>query len=275
MENSPAKSTDGIYDHPLKFTASEINVGRDAMQKVIQSGGGPVEARDTFVNAAKITRVEMVSANSIYNILNNNACYNQQILFDPDGKFNLDLSGKQLRQYYLDYRANPGYLLANPNDTSSWVDLSKTNPNTECRKEYVLIYRNHADDYVCVTEYTAEMWQRHVMGNTTYKETQIMPDELSAMQMNQDRIAEKISGINLKIKKVHDNYNIQRDNMKKKHDFLFIKMEEKQKNEEKVILNEFNNDRISKENFSSQITDIREKYSAADKTMIKEKFQTL
>ena len=149
LEDSPAKHTDTIYDHPLKFTASKINAGRAALAQVIENGGGPEEARDAFANAAKITHAEMITANALFNVLNGNAYYNQQILFESDGQFNLDLSGEQLRKYYLDYRTNPGYLSANPNDTTSWEDLSETNPNTQCRDEYILIYRNHADDYVC------------------------------------------------------------------------------------------------------------------------------
>ena len=275
LENSPAKETDSIYDHPLKFTASKINAGRDALQIVLQNGGGPKEARDAFVDAAKISKAEMISANAIFNILSNNAYYNQQILFDTDGQFNLDLSGEQLQKYYQDYRTNPGYLLANPNDKQSWDDLSKTSPNTECRKEYVLIYRNHADDYVCVTERTAEMWQRHGMGTTVNLELSIIPDDVTRIQMNQDRIAEKVSGINLKIQKIHDTYEIQVNDMEKKYDMMFVKTDEKQKDEEKLVLNKLNNGEISKENFSHQITDIREKYDAVENDMIKEKFQTL
>ncbi|BDQ31200.1 hypothetical protein [Nitrosopumilus zosterae] len=275
LEDSPAKHTDTIYDHPLKFTASKINAGRAALAQVIQNGGGPEEARDAFVNAAQITRVEMVAANALFNVLNGNAYYNQQILFESDGQFNLDLSGEQLRKYYLDYRTNPGYLLANPKDTTSWEDLSETNPDTVCRDEYILIYRNHADDYVCVTEYTAEMWQRHGMGNPVHKETSSIPDELTKIKLNHDRIAEKVSAINLKIQKIHDNHEIQIQNMEKKYDHMFVQMEQEQKDEEKLVLNKLNSDEIDAENFSVQITDIREKYKAVEKNMIKEKFQTL
>jgi len=119
LENSPAKDTDSIYDHPLKFTASKIGAGRVALQTVLEHGGTPEEARDAFVSTAKITRAEMLSANSIYNILNNNAYYNQQILFNTDGNFDLTLSGKELRKYYQDYRTNPSYLKANPFDKLS------------------------------------------------------------------------------------------------------------------------------------------------------------
>ena len=275
LENSPAKFTDTIYDHPLKFTASKIDAGRAALYKVVENGGGPEEARDAFVNAAQITKSEMISANALYNVLTGSAYYNQQILFDSDGQFNLDLFGDKLHKYYLDYRTNPGYLLANPKDTSSWNELSETNPDTQCRDGYVLIYRDYAEDYVCVTEYTAEMWQRHGMGSPINKKIQIIPDELTRIQMNQDRISEKVFGINLKIQKIHEDYEVQIDEMEKKHDFLFVELDEKQKEEEKVILYKLNTDEISVDNFSTQIIDIREKYSAVEKNMIKEKFQIL
>lgn len=275
LEDNPAKFTDTIYDHPLKFTASKINAGRAALSAVVENGGGPEEARNAFVNAAKITHAEMVSANALYNVLMGNAYYNQQILFDADGQFNLNLFGEKLHKYYLDYRTNPGYLLANPKDTTSWEDLSETNPNTKCRDEYVLIYRNHAEDYVCVTEYTAEMWQRHNMGSPVNTEIQTVPDELTRIQLNQDRIAEKVLGINVKIQKIHEAFEIQVDKMEKKYDLMFVDLGEKQKEEEKTAINKLNNNQLSTENFSTQITDIREKYAAVEKTMIKEKFRTL
>ena len=133
LENSPANSTSTIYDHPLKFTASKINAGRDALHKVLLEGGGPEEARTAFVNAAKITREEMAYANSLYNVLQNNAYYNQQILFSSSGTFEDSISGKELRKYYQDYRTNPGYLQANPFDKLSWIDLGKNTLDTECR----------------------------------------------------------------------------------------------------------------------------------------------
>ena len=42
-------------NHPLKFTASKISAGRIALQTILERGGTPEEARDAFVNAAKIT----------------------------------------------------------------------------------------------------------------------------------------------------------------------------------------------------------------------------
>ncbi len=275
LEGDPAQFSNSIYDNPLKFTASKVKAGHSAMKKVLQNGGGPIEARDAFADAAKITRVEMVSVNALYNILKGDAYYNQQVLFDEDGKFNLGISGEQLRQYYLDYRTNPGYLASNPNDTSSWEELSESDSETECRDNYILIYRHQAKDYVCVTEYTAEIWIKYEMGSPVRKEIQVIPDELTEIRLNQDRIAKKISGFDLKIKKIHDNYDLQREDIEKKYALIFIEMKGKQHGEEKILSDKINRGEISRESFTTQMTNVRENYSAVEKTSIKEKFRIL
>ena len=77
-------------------------------------------------------RIELIEANSQFNIRHNLAYYNQQILFDREGKFiDSPITGEQLRKYYEDYKTNPEYLKANPDDTLSWDDISKTNQSTE------------------------------------------------------------------------------------------------------------------------------------------------
>ncbi|MGY5148389.1 MAG: hypothetical protein ACW9W4_10365 [Candidatus Nitrosopumilus sp. bin_7KS] len=276
LENSPAKDTDTIYDHPLKFTASKINAGRDALHKSILEGKGPEEARDAFVNAAKMTREEMLAANSIYNVLSGNAYYNQQILFSSDGNFEDSVSGEQLRKYYQDYRTNPAYLKANPFDKVSWEDLGKNNPNTECRQGQVLVYRTHADDYVCTSEYTAEMWVRHNMGNVvtdTFLETK---DPVDVKKFQQDRIFEKIKNLNSKIKFMQKHYDEKLLDMKIKYDSLFANIKLEQNDEEKAIIEKFNNNGgMSKETFSQQITDIREKYMQLRNTLESEKEHVL
>ena len=272
LENNPAKDTASIYDHPLKFTASKINAGRDALHKVLLQGGGPEAARDAFVNAAKITRAEMISANSLFNIIHNNAYYNQQILFDSDGNFNLELSGEQLRKYYQDYRTNPEYLQANPFDKISWTDLGKNNPNTECRQEHVLVYRTTADDYVCTTEYTAEMWKRYNMGilvTDTFLESK---DPKDVQKFQQDRIFEKIKNLNSKIQSLQEHYEKKLKDMKIKYNSLFLIMNLDKNAEEKKVLGKLiGHNSISKEEFSHQIINIREKYAQLEQNVLDEK----
>jgi hypothetical protein len=276
LENSSAKDTDTIYDHPLKFTASKINAGRDALHKAVLEGKGPEDARDAFVNAAKMTREEMLAANSIYNVLSGNAYYNQQILFNSDGTFDDTISGEELRKYYEDYRTNPGYLQANPFDKISWDDLGKNDPNTECRQEHVLVYRTHADDYVCTTEYTAEMWVRHNMGNVvtdTFLETK---DPVDVKKFQQDRIYKKVENLNSKINIMQKYYEENLSETKVKYESLFVKIKSEQNDEEKIVIEKFNkNDSMSKKAFSHEITNIREKYAQLEENIVDEKLRVL
>ena len=276
LANDPANATSTIHDHPLKFTASKINAGRVALDKVLQDGGGPEEARTAFVNAAKITRAEMISTNSLYNVIHNNAYYNQQILFDSNGQFDLILSGEKLRKYYQDYRTNPSYLQSNPLDKTSWEDLGKNSPATECRLGYVLVYRHHASDYVCTTQYTAEMWVRHNMGNVVnskFLETNT-PDNIE--QLQQDRTFEKVKNINSKINSIQKHYEKNISDKKIDYASLFSNMDEKKNQEEKKLLEKFHeSNSMSKENLSHGISDIREKYKQLKESVTSEKSRVL
>ena len=276
LENSPANSTSTIYDHPLKFTASKINAGRDALHKVLLEGGGPEEARTAFVNAAKITREEMAYANSLYNVLQNNAYYNQQILFSSSGTFEDSISGKELRKYYQDYRTNPGYLQANPFDKLSWTDLGKNTPDTECREEHVLVYRTNADDYVCTTEQTAEMWVHHNMGNLvneTFLESQ---DPVNIKQFKKDRVFKKVDNLNSEIDVLQRHYEKKLSDMKIKYDSLFVNLKFEQNGEEKKLITKFNsNDKMSKKTFTANILDIQGKYMQLESNIADEKSRIL
>ena len=274
LENSPAKDTDSIYDHPLKFTASKISAGRVALQHVLIHGGSPEEARDAFVDAAKITRAEMLSANSIYNILNNNAYYNQQILFSNNGNFDLTLSGEELRKYYQDYRTNPEYLKANPFDKLSWEDLGKNNPGTECRVGFVLVYRINVDDYVCTTEYTAEMWVRYQMG-TVVDETFSEIKSIDIEKLQKDRVLKKVHNLNSRINTMQEHHEKKLVETKQDYETLFIKTNEKSILEEKQAIAKYAKSNSKKIILSKEITDIREKYAALNDEMMDEKSRIL
>ena len=274
LKNNPANSTDTIYDHPLKFTASKINAGREAMEQVVKAGGGPEEARDAFVEAAKITRAEMLSANILFNVLNNNAYYNQQILFESDGNFNLDISGEQLRKYYQDYRTNPGYLKANPFDKISWEDLGKNSPATECRPGYTLVYRTHAEDYVCTTEYTAEMWIRHKMG-TIVDEKFSEAKAVDVKKLEQDRINEKVNSLNSRIQTMQEHYEKKMSETKQKYEALYAETAEEKNNEEKNAIAKFGNAESKRKILSKEVTDIREKYSQLEQSITDDKLRIL
>lgn len=253
LENHPAKDTDSIYDHPLKFTASKIDAGREALQKVLLDGGSPEQARDAFVKAAKITRAEMLSANALYNVLNNNAYYNQQVLFESDGRFNYEISGEELRKYYQDFRTNPEYLEANPFDSVSWEDLSKTNPGTECRSGYALVYRIHASDYVCTTNYTAEMWINRGMGKLV-TENFVEKEPIDVEKLDFDRITKKVENLNSRIQNMQEHYEKKIHATKLEYKSIFTEISNEQKQAEKLALQKFNNSQIKQKQLSQEIS---------------------
>lgn len=165
VENSQIQN---VFWDQFEFHQMKVNAGKEALKKVISNGGSLSEARQAYLSAAETKRIELIEANSIFNVNHNLAYYNQQILFNKEGQFiDTPITGEQLRKYYEDYRINPAYLQANPNDKLSWEDLGKTTVDTECRKDSTVIYRFHANDYVCVSMSTAEMWIRHGMGEIT------------------------------------------------------------------------------------------------------------
>lgn len=276
LEDSSVKDTDSIYDHPLKFTASKINAGRDALHKVLLEDGGPEEARDAFVNAAKITREEMFAVNSLFNVINNNAYYNQQILFGPDGSFEDAVSGDQLRKYYQDYRTNPEYLQVNPFDRIAWSDLSKGNPDEKCRQDLVLVYRTQSNDYVCTTENTAEMWARHEMGNVVTNTLLESKDPIDVKKFQQDRIFEKIKNLNLKIQSIKKYDEMKMSETESKYEYIFNDMKiEQALEEEKTIMAYSKSKSMSDKALSQQITDIRERYEHMFETVTEEKLQIM
>lgn len=275
VDTIQANSTKAVFWDHYDFTQAKVQAGRDAFSQTINRGGDFQEAYAAYLKAAEIKKIEMIQVNSMFNVMHGLAYYNQQILFNPDGQFDLGLSGDQLRKYYEDFRTNPQYLLANPDDDASRKSLGMSNSSTECRVGYVLVHRYNEDDYVCVTEQTAEMWQRHKMGIAIDRNIQATPDVISIQQMNHDRVQEKMTSVNSKIQRMYDTNETKKDEMDKKHDLMVMNMEVQQKDEEKKVLAKLTNDKISAKNFSEQMEDIRSKYNELEKTMIKEKFQIL
>ena len=133
-----------VFWDQFEFHQIKVDAGREALKIVLANGGSLSEARQAFHKAAETKRIELIEANSIFNVNHNLAYYNQQILFNTQGQFvETPITGEQLRKYYEDYRINPAYLQANPDDITSWDDLGKTTPDTECRKGSVVVYRFH------------------------------------------------------------------------------------------------------------------------------------
>ena len=165
VDTVPNQQVKEVFWDQFEFKEQKVKAGRAALKEVISNGGSLEQARQAYLAAAETKRIELIEANSQFNVRHNLAYYNQQVLFDKEGQIvDSPVTGEQLRKYYEDFRTNPAYLKANPNDVKSWDDLGRTNENTECREGYIVVHRFHAQDYVCVTVNTAEMWIRHGMG---------------------------------------------------------------------------------------------------------------
>ena len=274
LANDPAGSTDTIYDHHLKFTASKVNAGRDAFYKVISNGGGPEEARDAFVEAAKISRVEMLSANILFNVLREKAYYNQQILFESDGQFDYETSGIELRKYYEDYRTNPQYLQANPFDKISWEELGQNNPATECREGHTLVHRHHTNDYVCTTRHTAEMWIRHNMGTVVGEDFSNTP-VIDIEKLDRDRTIQKVDSLNQKIQSIQARFEQKISETILEYESLIQDTMSEKVLEEKEVIGRLDNGELEGDVASQMITDIREDYFILEKHYLDEKSRTL
>ena len=157
-----------VFWDQFEFKEQKVKAGRDAFKQVLDDGGSRRNALQAYLVAAETKRIELIEANSQFNVQHNLAYYNQQILFDRQGQFaDSPVTGEQLRKYYEDFRTNPAYLDANPDDVTSWESMRRTNQDTECREGQIVVHRFHANDYVCVTIETAEMWIKHGMGEIT------------------------------------------------------------------------------------------------------------
>lgn len=170
-------SVQGVFWDQFEFKELRVNAGKEALKKVIADGGTLAAARQAYNKAAETKRIELIELNSQFNVKHNLAYYKQQLLFDTQGKFvNTPETQNNLHKYYTDYRADPAYLAANPDDKLAYDELGKTNPDTQCRSGYIVIQRLHANDYACVTESTAEMWVRLGMGQILGKQSALDQD---------------------------------------------------------------------------------------------------
>lgn len=155
----------GVFWDQFDFQEKKAKAGKDALKKVIANGGTLKEARQAYLKAAETKYIELIAANSKFNVKHNLAIYSQQALFNPQGQFiETPTTGEELRKYFEDYRTNPEYLKTNPKDSLSWDKMVRATPHDECRKDYIMIYRFQSSDNVCVSEATAEMWKRYGMG---------------------------------------------------------------------------------------------------------------
>lgn len=163
VDDKPAP-IQGVFWDQFEFKEMKVKAGRTALKEVIANGGNLAEAREAYHTAAETKRIELIEMNAQFNVNHNLAYYKEQLLFNSTGQVTLNpFTQSQLGAYYSDYRSDPQYLLANPRDKHA-AESMKTTPETKCRDGYIVVHRLPSDDYTCVTEQTAEMWERHGIG---------------------------------------------------------------------------------------------------------------
>ncbi|MFB5615836.1 MAG: hypothetical protein ACE5RS_01670, partial [Nitrosopumilus sp.] len=151
-----------IFWDQFEFHENKVNAGRAAYDEILSNKGTMGEARQAYLKAAETKYIELIAENSKINVKHNRAIYQQQLLFTPQGQFiETPTTGEELRKFFEDYRTNPEYLKANPDDSLSWDKMVRQIPTDECREGLVLIYRYQSSDNVCVSETTAQMWERY------------------------------------------------------------------------------------------------------------------
>ncbi len=163
VEDKPT-AIQGVFWDQFEFKEMKVNAGRAALKEVIANGGSLSEAREAYHTAAETKRIELIEMNAQFNVNHNLAYYKEQLLFNSTGQITLNsFTQSQLANYYTDYRSDPQYLLRNPSDKYA-VESLETSPNTKCRDGYIVVHRLQSDDYTCVTESTAQMWERYGIG---------------------------------------------------------------------------------------------------------------
>ena len=175
----------GVFWDQFEFKEQKVKAGREALKQVLLNGGSLQDARDAYHQAAKTKKIELIEMNAQFNVKHNLAYYKQQQLFNSTGQFHPSPAAETtIAEYYTDYRLDPTYLLANPEDEYSAKHGSNASPDMQCRPDYVVVHRTNQNDYVCIRDSTAEIWERHEMGTIVDKdeENEILIDENSMVQ---------------------------------------------------------------------------------------------
>jgi len=174
----------GVFWDQFEFKEQKVKSGREALKQVLLDGGSLQEARKAYHKAAETKKIELIEMNAQFNVKHNLAYYNQQQIFNSTGQFHPSPAAEaSIAEYYTDYRLDPTYLLANPGDEYSAKYGSNASPDMQCRPDYVVIHRTIQNDYVCIRESTAEIWERHEMGTIVDKDQEdVEIDENSMIQ---------------------------------------------------------------------------------------------
>lgn len=281
VSDKPSEVQEVFWDQ-FEFKEMKVNAGRAALKKVIAEGGSLSDARNAYLKAAETKRIELIEANAQFNVKHNLAYYSQQLLFDIQGQFvnTTDTRGK-LNQFYTDYRADPQYLAANPNDVISYESLGETKSDTQCRDGYVVVHRFHANDYACITEATAQMWVQRGMGEIPDTKLLAHPDgklfgtpQYIQEAIDYREIGTMIYKINEQFQSISDGIEFQKYELVKKYNRMYD-IEEKEARDAETDMIKKHASSMSKEEISELISAIRSKYKDSMEDILDDKKEAI
>jgi hypothetical protein len=273
VDDKPSE-VQGVFWDQFEFKEMKVNAGRDALKKVIANGGTMKEARDAYIKAAETKRIELIEANTQFNIKHNLAYYKEQLLFDIQGEFiNSTASLEKLSEFNSDYRNNPKYLAANPQDEFAREALQSA-LDSQCREGYELIHRFQQNDNVCVTEFSAQKWIRYGIGERPGIAEIINNAELE----NQDSITVegKIEIINQQIREFDEDYQMKQNEIIKLYDIQYENVDIEAKRAEREMVAEYSADKtLTAKEISDKILFIRNQIGAEKDKVLEEKLKAL
>jgi len=203
----------GVFWDSFEFKEMKVKAGKDALIEVMKNGGTLKEAREAYLKAAETKRIELVEQNNQFNVKHHLAYYQEQVLFDTGGKFiRTSEAREKLKAMFSDYRENAGYLEANPDENISQYSSLKTNPDTQCREGFTVVYRVQVEDYACLSESIANKWEKYGIV--------VFPGDENKIQDNNKvlEIENKINVINNQIRGLSYDYENKQVDLKKKYD---------------------------------------------------------
>jgi len=264
----------GVFWDQFEFKEMKVNAGRDALKQVIANGGTMREARDAYIKAAETKRIELIEANTQFNIKHNLAYYKEQLLFDRQGEFILTTeSEEKLSEFNSDYRNNPKYLAANPQDEFATKALQSA-LDSQCREGYELVHRFQQNDNVCVTEFSAQQWIRYGIGERPGIAEII--NDAGLENHNSITVEGKIEIINQQIREFDEDYQIKQNDIIKLYDIKYQNVDIEAKRAEREMIAEYSaNKTLTEKEISDKILLIRNQIGAEKDKVLEEKLQAL
>lgn len=145
----------------------------------------------------------------------------------------------------------------------------KTNPGTECKEGYHVVYHIETSEYQCVSELTAqEMIENNTAENHTLIDYIASKDKL---KVHEDIIYK----INQEILEITYEYDLKKKTLEVEYDEAFESENLQGKQKMQDAINEYRIKNIAKEDITSQILEIRNTIEATQETILKEKLEAI